>query len=72
MGGQQHRKTRSQGPPCDSEYVRRWAKDLVSAIGKREARKILADYTGLASDKKLDKYSRDVAAQRAKILKELL
>ena len=66
------RGTRSQKPPDDPEYVRSWAKALVAAVGKRQARAVLEDYRALASRKRLDKYSREVAAQRAKILKELL
>ena len=72
MSTKRHSKTRSRKPPDDPEYVRQWAKDLVAAIGKREARTILERYRAFASNKRLSKYDRAVAEQRAKILGELL
>lgn len=59
--------------PLDSpEYVEAWARDLIAAVGKREARRLLAQYEGLASDPKVTKHGREAAAQRGKALKKLL
>ncbi len=71
MSTKRHSKTRSQEPPEDPEYVRQWAKDLLKAIGKREARTILENYKGLAKDSKVSKLGREIAAQRARILARL-
>lgn len=72
MEADRRRRKLPQSPPEDPEYVRDWAKALVAAAGKRQARTVLEDYKALASDRALDKYSREAAAQRAKSLKDLL
>ena len=72
MEADRPRRQLPHSPPEDSDYVRQWAKSLVSAVGKRLARTVLEDYKALASDEALDKYSREAAAQRAKSLKDLL
>jgi len=66
------RKKRPQAPPDDPEYVQQWARDLVGAVGKCEARRLMEDYQALADDKKLAKRDRAIAAQRAEILPGLL
>jgi hypothetical protein len=58
--------------PDSPEYVETWARELVAAIGKREARTILADYKAIADDPKVTKHGRNAAAERAKALKRLL
>ncbi len=47
------------------EYVRSWAKELVKAAGKREARMALAEYRRLAADKSVPPAERKAAAKRA-------
>ena len=59
-------------PPDSAEYVTAWARDIVVTVGKREARKILADYKALADDPKVTKHGRAVAAERAEVLESLL
>ena len=46
----------------------RWARDLIRAVGKRQARGVLEDYRAIAADVKVTKTGRDIAAQRAKTL----
>lgn len=66
-------RPRSHDVPLDSpEYVLAWARDLVDAVGNREARTILADYQALAANKRLAKADRDIAAERVKALEKLL
>ena len=50
------------------EYVKAWARDLVVAVGNREARRILDDYKVISGDKRLAKADRDIAARRVRIL----
>ena len=45
-------------------YVKAWARDLVAAAGKREARRILDDYKAIARNKELPKADRDIAVLR--------
>jgi len=59
-------------PPASPEYTAAWARDIVGAVGKREARKILADYQALAANKRLAKTDRDIAAERVKALEKIL
>jgi len=59
-------------PPDAPEYVLAWARDLVDAIGKREARTILADYKAISENKRLAKRDREIAAERVNALKSLL
>ena len=59
-------------PPDSPKYVEAWARDLIAAAGKREARSTLANYRKLAADPKLTKYDRKVAAERAEVLERLL
>ena len=59
-------------PPDSPEYVQAWARDIVEAVGKREARTILEDYQALANNKRLAKADRDIAAERVKALEKLL
>lgn len=59
-------------PPDAPEYIEAWARDLVAAAGKREARTILADYRALANNKRLAKADRDIAADRVKALEKWL
>lgn len=61
-----------QIPPDSPEYVAAWARDLETAVGKRELRKILADYKRLAADRRLTKEDRAIARKQAKALAELL
>ncbi len=66
-------RPRSHDVPTDSpEYVAAWARDLIAAIGKRNARLILGDYKARADDPKVTKHGRAVAAERAEILERLL
>ena len=58
--------------PDSPEYVQAWARDLVDAIGKREARTILADYKAISENKRLAKRDREIAAERANALESLL
>ena len=52
--------------------VEAWAAELVAAVGKRQARKVLDDYQRLAADKQLSAFDRAVAKQRGRILAKLL
>ena len=72
MATKKRPKKRPEKPPDDPEYVAQWARDIVVAVGKRQARKRLASYRALAEDKKLAKRDRAVAAQRAEALASLL
>jgi hypothetical protein len=58
--------------PDSPQYVEIWARDLVAAVGKREARTILADYKAIAEDPKVTKHGRNAAAERAEALERLL
>jgi hypothetical protein len=62
----------SQSTPETPQCVEAWARDLVSAVGKRRARTVLDDYLRLAADKQLSAHDRAIARQRAKILLEIL
>ena len=46
------------------EYVEDRARELVAAVGKREARRVLAGYKARADDPKVSKHGRKIAAQR--------
>ena len=59
-------------PPDSPEYTEAWARDLMSIAGKREARRVLADYERLASDKSIPKAEREAAAERAAAIKRFL
>ena len=59
-------------PPDSPEYTGAWARDLIAAIGKRQARLILADYRARADDPKVTKHGRAIAAERAEILERWL
>ena len=61
-----------QIPPDSPKYVETWARDIVAAVGKREARKILADYRALADNKRLAKADRETATERVRALEKLL
>jgi len=61
-------KKRSQDPPDDPQYVEQWAKALIAAIGKRQARTVLSDYRRLSRNPKGTTYDRAMAAQRVKTL----
>ena len=68
-----NKSPRSHEIPLDSpEYVAAWARDLVSAIGKRESRLILDDYRALSGNKRATKADRQVAAERGEALEKLL
>jgi hypothetical protein len=71
-GNNMSRGTTPQNPPDSPEYVEKWARELIAAAGKRQARTILGDYRALAENPRLAKYDRDVAEQRARILSGLL
>ena len=58
--------------PDSPEYVEAWARDVIAAVGKREARRILADYMAIVDNKRLAKRDREVAAERVRALKERL
>ena len=62
----------NEDTPDSAKYVARWARDVVAAIGKREARRVLADYEAIAEDPKVTKHGRATASQRAKSLKKLV
>ena len=67
------KELRSHQIPHDSpEYDEAWAKDVIAAIGKREARKILADYQVIANNKRVPKSDRKLAEERAKTLGKFL
>ena len=53
-------------------YVAAWARDLLAAVGKREARRLVADYKAIAANRRLAKADRDIAAERAKALASLV
>jgi len=59
-------------PPDSPEYVTAWAYDILTTVGRREARTILADYHALAANKRQAKADRDIAAERVKFLEKLL
>ena len=61
-----------QTPPDDPAYVASWARQLVAAVGKREARRIMEGYGALAANRRLAKLDRDTARQRAEALAALL
>ena len=58
--------------PDDPGYVQMWARDILAAVGKRQARVILDDYRALAGNKRLAKRDREKAAERAKALRKVL
>ena len=58
------------GDSMDS--LRTWAKLLVKTAGKAEARLALREYEAIASNKKVPKVDRQIAADHAKILREFL
>jgi len=61
-----------QIPPDSPDYVEAWARDLVDAVGKREARLALAGYKTIAANKQLNKADREIAVERMKALERLL
>lgn len=61
-----------QVPPDSPPYVEAWARDLIDAVGKREARLALARYKAIVANKRLSKTDREVAAERVKALETLL
>jgi len=54
----------------DQQYTETWARDILAAVGKREARRILADYRKIADDPRVRKKSREIAKERADNLEE--
>lgn len=52
------------------DYLDQWAMELVAAIGKRQALRIIDDYEMLSKNPKLARYDREVATVRAKVLAE--
>ena len=56
----------------DPQYIEAWARDIVAAVGKREARRLLSDYRALCENKRLAKADREVAAERVEALGNLL
>jgi len=67
----QHR-TPGQSVAQTPEQIKQWAVALMLAVGKRQARTVLDDYRRLAADRRLTKFDRAIAKERAKILAELL
>ena len=66
-------RTRSHDtPPAPPLYVEAWARDLIAAVGRREARRVLAHYKALAADPKVTKHGRAIAAERVIMLKKLI
>jgi len=65
-------KNASQAQGESLEYVRAWARNLVAAVGKREARRILNDYKAISGNMRLAKADRDIAARRVRVLSRLL
>ena len=59
-------------PPDSPEYVEAWARDLIAAVGKREARLALAEYKAIAARKRLAKADRIVVVERIKALEKYL
>jgi hypothetical protein len=53
------------------EYLRDWAKALVKA-GKADARIALEQYQSIASDKRVSKADREIAANRAKAILQFI
>ena len=73
MGGQvNHRRIPAQSVADTPRQIKHWAEALIVAVGKRQARTVLADYRRLAADRRLTKFDRAIAKDRAKILTELL
>ncbi len=56
----------------DPQYVEAWARDIVAAVGKREARRLLGDYRTLRDTTRLAKADREVAGERVEALGKLL
>ena len=63
---------RSQKSPEDREYLTKWAKDLVAAIGKRQAQTVLDDYRAILKDRKTTKYGKEEAAARVSAIETAL
>lgn len=66
------RKSPRKPLPEAPEYVESWAKAVIAAAGRREARGLLEHYRAFARNKRLGRSDRDFAAQRAAILGRLL
>jgi hypothetical protein len=59
-------------PPSSADYLEAWARDVVAAAGKRDARRLLASYRARADNRQLAKTHRNTAAERAKALEQYL
>jgi hypothetical protein len=66
------RRAQHQENPETPESVEAWARDLIAAISKRQARAVLDDFLRLAADTQLSALDRAIARQRAKILSDFL
>ena len=53
-------------------YLAEWAEALLATAGRREARRILADYKAIAGDPKTTKHGREIAEERIKVLERLI
>ena len=73
MGGQvNHRRIPSHSEAGTPRQIKQWAEALIVAVGKRQARTVLEDYRRLAADRKLTKFDRSIAKERATILAEMM
>lgn len=58
--------------PDEPGYVEAWAADILAAVGKNEARKLLGDYRAISENKRLNKTDREISKARFQALKKLL
>ncbi len=61
-----------ESPPDSPEYLEVWARDLVATVRNDEVTQIIADYLAIADDPKVSKHGREIASNRAKMLKRFV
>jgi len=59
-------------PQDDSSDDMNWARQIMAAVGKREARRILDDYIAIYENRRVPKKDREIAECRAKALRSLM
>jgi hypothetical protein len=59
-------------PLDDSSDDLNWARQIIAAVGKREARRILDDYVAIYENPRVPKKDREIAECRAKALRSLM
>ena len=59
-------------PQDDSCDDLNWARQIIAAVGKREARRILDDYVAIYENPRVPKKDREVAENRADALRTRL